>query len=151
MTRNRVRITPASTATSRPNTSPPTAVTIATQNSTRLSRQKRTNSAGLIRPSTATITRQPRVASGRSLSTPARNSAQPTARTTVTSSLSWVRAPARWLMAVCEKPPAAGMAWKKAPAMHATPLAASSWSLSIGGSLGPAHVRGDRRPSRGST
>ena len=91
ITSTRVRTTPIATASRSPRASPLTAVTIATQNSMRLSCQKRTNSAGLIRPSTATITRQPRVASGRSLSTPARNSAQPTARTTVTSSLSWVR------------------------------------------------------------
>ena len=144
MTITRVRTTPMATAARSPRASPLTAVAIATQNSTRLSCQNRTNSDGLIRPRTATMTRQPRVASGRSLSTPARNSAQPTARTTVTSSLSCVRAPARWLMAVWENPPAAGMAWKRAPATQATPLAASSWSLSMGGSLGPAHVARDR-------
>ena len=58
---------------------------------------------------------QPSVACGRSLSTPPRNSAQATASTTVTSSLSWVRAPERWLIAVCENPPAEGMALKNAP------------------------------------
>ena len=52
----------------------------------------------------------------------------------MTSSLSWVRAPALWLIAVWENPPADGIARKNAPAMQAMPLAASSWSLSIGGS-----------------
>ena len=106
----------------------------ATQNSMRPSRHSRTISAGLISPSTATTTMQPSVACGRSLSTPPRNSAQPTASAAVTSSLSCVRAPALWLIAVWENPPADGIARKNAPAMQATPLAASSWSLSIGGS-----------------
>ena len=97
-------------------------MTTATQNSRRLSRQKRTNSAGLIRPSTATTTMQPSVASGRSLSTPPRKSAHATASATVTSSLSCVLAPARWLIAVCEKPPADGIARKNAPSAQARPL-----------------------------
>ena len=54
----------------------------------------------------------------------------------MTSSLNWVRAPARWLIAVCENPPAEGIARKNAPATQARPLAASSWSLSVGGSSG---------------
>ena len=68
----------------------------------------------------------------------------------MTISLSWVRAPARWLIAVCENPPADGIARKNAPAMQATPLAASSWSLSIGGSDCGARLRAPT-PSPGST
>ena len=52
----------------------------------------------------------------------------------MTSSLSWVRAPALSLIAVWENPPADGIARNNAPATQAMPLAASSWSLSIGGS-----------------
>ena len=119
----------------------------ATQNSTRLSRQKRANRTSMS-PRTATTTMQARTASGRSLRMPPRNRAQATASATVTSSLSWVRAPARWLMAVCENPPAAGMARKKAPAREASPLAASSWSLSIGGSDGRRTARATASVSR---
>ena len=98
-----------------------------------------------MRPATATMTMQPSVACGRSLSTPPRNSAQATARSAVATSLPCVTAPARWLMAVCENPPADGMARKKEPARQATPLAASSWSLSMGGSSRSAHGAGDGR------
>ena len=80
------------------------------------------------------MTMHPSVACGRSLSTPPRNNAQPTASKAVTSSLSWVRAPALSLIAVWENPPADGIARNSAPATQAMPLAASSWSLSIGGS-----------------
>ena len=43
-------------------------------------------------------------------------------------------APARWLTALWEKPPAGGMHWDSPPARAANPLASSSWSLSTGGS-----------------
>ena len=122
------------TAMSRPKHSPLAAVIAATQNSVRPSRHSRTISPGLISPSTATTTMQPSVASGRSLSTPPRNSAQPTANAAVTISLSWVTEPAPWLIAVWENPPAEGIARNSAPATQASPLAASSWSLSIDGS-----------------
>ena len=97
------------------------------------------------------MTMHPSVASGRSLSTPPRNSAQPTASAAVTSSLSWVPAPALWLIAVCENPPADGIArnTRSGDAGHA-----------VGGELlvvvdrrlvAAAHGAGDRAPSRGST
>ena len=126
ITRNSVRRTPTTTATSMPASSPLTAVTAATQNSGLLSRQKRTNSAGCSRPSTAMKTRQLSVASGMSLKRPPRKRAQATASRTVTSSLSWVAAPACWLIAVCENPPADGIARTNAPAMHDSPLRGAS-------------------------
>ena len=54
-------------------------------------------------------------------------------------------APARWLIAVCENPPADGMARKNDAGDARHPLAASSWSLSIGGSALAAHGLADRR------
>ena len=51
-------------------------------------------------------------------------------------------------MAVWENPPADGMARKNPPARQATPLAASSWSLSIGGSSGRRTVPATEAVSR---
>ena len=77
----------------------------------------------------------PSVAWGRSLRSGASTSATTRASATVTSSLIWVRAPASALTSVCEKPPAAGTVWKKAPATEAAPTATSSRSLSSAGSV----------------
>ena len=46
----------------------------------------------------------------------------------------WDLAPERWFTALCEKPPAGGRVWVNPPASAATPVARSSWSVSIWGS-----------------
>lgn len=71
-----------------------------------------------------------------------------TAKPTVTKPLTWVRAPARWLTAVWENPPAGGSDPKNAPATAAMPFAVSSWLLSIDGSSGPRTLRATDTVSR---
>ena len=52
----------------------------------------------------------------------------------MTTPASWDLAPERWFTALCEKPPAGGRVWVNPPASAATPVARSSWSVSIWGS-----------------
>jgi len=115
--------------------SPIAATAVATQKSIRLMRAHRTSSGMLTSPATAVKTIAASVASGSRLSTGARKSATATASATVVSVASWDRAPAPWFTALCENPPAAGMAEKNAPTVFAAPVAKSSWSLSICGSV----------------
>ena len=128
--------------------SPTTAVSVAIQKSFRLVRQSSTIAPISMSPMTATKTSEASVACGRRLSTGPRNRATSTASTTVVSEASCERAPAPWFTALCEKPPAAGSVWKKAPRVFAAPVANSSRLLSICGSPGLRMPRATAADSR---